>query len=321
MAMHGYGVWALVGSNVSQPLISTIAYFIARPHSIVPTWNRQDYEHVTGFSVKATLTTTVEAVGGSLDMIVMGRILSPAAIGLYNRSLTLSTQPGYNISMGLTRVFHPTIARAAERGREECCRCLISTERQLMSLVFPFCAGAAVAAPVIIPVVFGRQWTSAVPVYQVLCLVAALDASFHLPAIQLEILSLFRHKLVLQACFGLCFGLGILFLAPRGGLLAVAWYYAFLQAVRTLGLHTLSARSLGVSMVSLLRSWTPGLVCAAAVAAILTLARRPELHFAPTLPALNLGILVALSVATVALVYRLFFRSTVYTQWRALFQR
>jgi O-antigen/teichoic acid export membrane protein len=190
-----------------------------------------------------------------------------------------------------------------------------------MSLIFPFCAGAAVAAPVIIPVIFGRQWTSAVPVYQVLCLVAALDASFHLPSIQLEILGLFRHKLILQACFGLCFGLGILFLAPRGGLLAVTWYYAFLQAVRTFGLHMLSARSLGVSMVSLLQSWAPGLVCAAAVAAILALARRPELHFALALPAVNLGILVALSAATVALVYRLFFRSTVYSQWMALFQR
>jgi O-antigen/teichoic acid export membrane protein len=321
MAMHGYGVWALVGSNVSQPLISTVAYFIARPHPILPTWVRADYAHVIGFSAKASLTTTVEALGASMDMIVMGRILSPSAIGLYNRSLTLSTLPGYNISMGLSRVFHPTLARAAERSREECCRILMNTQRQLMSLIFPFCAGAAMAAPVIIPVIFGRQWASAVPVYQVLCLVAALDASHHLPALQLEILSLFRHKIILQGCFGFCFGLGILFFAPRGGIVAVAWFYAFLQAVRTLGMHALSARSLGVSVFSLLRRWTPGLVCAAAVAAVLALAQRPELHFAAAVPALNLGILVVLSAAAVALVYRLFYRSTVYRQWMALFER
>ena len=83
---------------------------------MLPTFKREDYEHITGFSGKASVTTSIEALGGSLDMIIMGRLLQPAALGMYNRSLTLSTQPGYNLSMGLTRVFHPTIARAAERG-------------------------------------------------------------------------------------------------------------------------------------------------------------------------------------------------------------
>ena len=321
MAMHGMGVWALVGSNVSQPFITMVAYFLARPHSIVPTTNRADYQHITGFSAKATITTTVEALGGSLDTLIMGRLLTPAAIGLYNRSLTLSTLPCFNFSMGLTRVFQPTLARAAERSREECLRIYLSAERQLMSLVFPFCAGAAVAAPVIIPVLFGRQWTPAVPVYQVLCLVAALDASFHLPAIQLEILSLFRHKFILQAAFALCFGVGTVLLAPRGGVVAVAWVYAVLQALRTIGLHTLSARSLRVGLLTLLESWTPGLLCAAAVAALLTLAQHPWMHLQHMQPALHLAVLVAISALTVAALYRTFYRHAVYEQWMALLRR
>jgi O-antigen/teichoic acid export membrane protein len=321
MAIYGFGVWALVGSNVSQPLIVAVAYFIARPHPVLPTSKRQDYACISGFSAKASITTSVEAVAGSLDMIVMGRIVSPGAIGLYNRSLTLSTQPGYNISMGLTRVFYPTIARAAERSREECLKILIKSERQLMSLVFPLCAGAATSAPTLIPILFGKQWATAVPVYQILCLVAALDASFHLPAIQLEAASLFRHKFILQACFGLCFGLGILTFAPKGGITAVAIVYAVLQAARTLGLHYLSARSLGVNLFSLISSWFPGIVCATAVTALLLPLQHKSAQVGLVADSVELGFLVLVSVAMLALVYRFLYRSTVYDQWMALFRR
>ncbi len=321
MAIRGYGVWALVGSNVSQPLIVAILYYIARPHSIAPTFKREDYRHIATFSGKASATTSVEALGGSLDMIIMGRLVSAASLGLYNRSLTLSTMPGYNVSQGLTRVFHPTIARAAERSLHDCLEILISSERQLMSLIFPFCAAAAVTAPVIIPTVFGSQWTSAVPIYRVLCLVAALDASFHLPSIQLEVLSQFRLRFYLQVLFGLCFGAGILFAAPRGGVIAVAWLYSALQALRTLALHHLSARSLGVNLLVLLKSWIPGLVCAAILALPLATIQR----FAPTLhgsgSAFLLAAMIALSIGIVALVYRTLYPNTVYRSWLFLFQK
>lgn len=321
LAMHGYGVWALVGSNVSQPLISAILYYAVRPHPVAPARHRSDYEHIAGFSIKATATTTVEALGGSMDTLIMGRLLTPASLGLYNRGLTLSTLPCFNLSMGLSRVFQPTIARASERGHKECLHIYISSERQLMSLVFPFCAGAAVAAPVIIPVLFGTQWTPAVPVYQVLCLVAALDASFHLPAIQLEILSLFRYKFLLQAAFAVSFGVGIVLVAPRGGIVAVAWVYAALQAMRTLGLHLLSARSLGVGLGTVLKSWIPGLLCSGAVAALLAAVQHLGEVLQVSLPAAQLAALIALAALTVAAVYRAFYREAVYEPWLALLRR
>lgn len=320
MAIHGLGVWAIAGSHVSQPVMAAVAYFIARPHSVLPTFNRIDYARITGFSAKATFTTTVEALAGSMDTVVLGRTVSPLALGLYNRSLTLSTQPGYNLSMGLTRVFFPTLARAAERSREECLRMLISSQRQLMSLIFPVCAGAAVAAPTIIPVVFGRQWGAAVPVFQVLCIVAALDASFHLPAIQLEVFALFRHKLLLQVCFGICFGLGTLLTAPSGGIFAVAIVYAFLQGLRTLGLHHLSARSLGVTAPFLMRSWIPGLVCAGTIAVSLEFVQQGLMTGSLSDFSLaRLVILVSLSAIILMFVYRFLYKTTVFDLWKGIF--
>jgi PST family polysaccharide transporter len=319
MAIHGYGVWALVGSNVSQPLIVAIAYFIARPHSILLSFTKQDYAHIASFSAKASLTTAIEAVGGSLDMTIMGHLVTPAAIGLYGRSLALSTQPCYQLSMGLTRVFIPSLARAVERSKQEAIEMLLRSERQLMSLVFPLCAAAAVAAPTIIPVIFGRQWVPAIPIYQVLCLVASLDSSFDLPAVQLEIANQFRHKVVLQTFFALALGLSILFLAPRGGVLAVAIAYAVLQGIRSLMFHHISARSLGVSPLLLLSSWTPGLVCAAVVAAVLGTMRRYVHPTTQTASVVNLVAVALVSVALLFFVYHRFYRDSVFVGWRVVF--
>jgi O-antigen/teichoic acid export membrane protein len=320
MAMHGFGVWALVGSNVSQPLIAAIAYFIARPHSLLPTFDRVNYEQIASFSGKATITSAIEAFGGTLDLSIMGRLVGAAPIGLYGRSLTLSTQPCYQASMGLTRVFTPSLARAAERSVREGIQMLVTSERQLMSLIFPMCAAAAVAAPTIIPVVFGKQWIAAIPVYRVLCLVAALDSSFDLPATQLEIANQFRYKMLLQGTFAVLFGVSIFLLAPRYGVLAVASAYAILQIIRSLIFHYLSAKSLSVSPWLLLSSWTPGLVCAGLVACVVGLLQRYGSMATPLDAVLKLGLILLLSLTTIVAVYRSLYRAAVFEPWRGVFQ-
>ncbi len=320
LAMKGYGVWALVASNVSQPLIVAIAYFVARPHPVVPTMKRVDYRHITIFGGKASVTTSVEALGTSLDTLIMGRLVTPTSLGIYNRSLTLSTQPSYNLSMGLTRVFHPTIARAAERSMAECRDILKNSERQIMAIIMPFCAGAAIASPTIVPVIFGKQWISAVPVYQVLCLVAALDATFHLPAIQLEVMNRFRHKFIIQTIFAIVFGAGIVIVAPCG-IVAVAILYATLQLLRSLGLHWLSARSLDCSIWSLLKVWFPGIICSAFVGATLYFAQ-DRLALVPHIqPAFRLIALMLLASVVAVAVYRIIYRDSVYEPWMLVLRR
>ncbi len=320
MAMHGFGVWALVGSNVSQPLLAAIGYFIARPHSVLPTFDRANYRQIASFSGKATVTSAIEAFGGTLDLSIMGRLVGAGAIGLYGRSLTLSTQPCYQASMGITRVFIPSLARAAERSVREGIQMLVTSERQLMSVIFPMCAAAAVAAPTIIPVVFGRQWTAAIPVYRVLCLVAALDSSFDLPATQLEIANQFRYKMLLQGAFAMLFGLCILLLAPRYGVLSVAGAYAVLQLARSLIFHYLSGESLSVSPLLLLSSWTPGLVCAGLVAAAVGLLQRYGSMATPFDAVSKLVEVMLLSLTITVAVYRSFYRTTVFEPWRNIFR-
>ncbi len=319
LAIKGFGVWALVASNVSQPLITAVAYFVAQPHSLLPTVQRASYAHITAFGTKATLTTALEAVGSSLDTILLGRLVSPSVLGIYNRSLTLSTAPIYNLSLGLSRVFYPTLARAAATMPAECKRLLRASEVQLLAILTPCCVGAAVAAPTIIPVVFGKQWTSAIPLYQALCAVAAFDVTPQLPCIQLEVLGLFRHKFITQTLFALSLGITVL-LTAHLGITKVALSIAGLQLLRSLSLHHISARSLHTSLWSLVSTWVPGLLCSVIVGAGLYFLQSALLRSAGLTPGLRLGLLVLFATLVAILLYRVFYRESVYDPWVSLFR-
>ena len=320
LAVRGYGVWALVASNVSQPCIVAIASFLARPHSVAPTLRREDYAHITAFGGKATVITAVEAVGASLDTILLGRLVTPSALGIYNRSLTLSTLPIYNLAQGLARVFYPALARAASTTPGECRRMLEASERELLAVLLPTCMGAAVAAPTIIPVIFGRQWSAAVPLYQALCAVAAFDVAPLLPCIQLEVLALFRRKFLIQTAFAAALALVVL-LTARFGVVTVAASLAALQCVRALALHRISAQSLGSSSWSLLRTWLPGLWCSLGIGGALLLLQAVLPQHPGRGAALRLVLLVLAAAALAVLFYRLFYRQSIYAPWMRVFRR
>ena len=170
------------------------------------------------------------------------------------------------------------------------------------------------------PRVFGKQWVAAIPVYRVLCLVAALDSSFDLPATQLEIANQFRYKMLLQGGFAVLFGISIFLLAPRYGVLAVAGAYAFLQVIRSLMFHYLSAKSLSVSPLLLLSSWVPGLVCAGLVAGVVGPLQRYGSMATPLDAVLKLGLIMLLSLTTIVAVYRSLYRAAVFEPWRGIFR-
>jgi len=197
---------------------------------------------------------------------------------------------------------------------------LQTTELQLMAIIIPTCVGAAIAARTIVPAVFGRQWAGAIPVYQALCIVAALDATFHLPGIQLEVLSLFRRKTYIQVSFVLSWVLTILMTA-RYGITVVALARVALEVIRTLFIHALSARSLHASLWSLVRTWLPGIGCSAVVGAVIYVLQTSFAHAHGVRLGLQLLLLVLAGLLTAVLTYRVVYRSSVYDPWIRLFHQ
>jgi len=261
IAIKGYGAWAIIISAVSQALIATTFYFLACPHSVLPTFNRENYRHIVAFGGKATATTIMEGLGGSVDTLLLGKFSTAFNVGLYNRSYLLIQLPVINFSNGLTQVMFRKFAIASAEGSVDAFDLLARSQRVFLAVIFPLCAGAAAAASCIVLSLYGPVWTAAIPIYTILCCSAAADATGHLPAYQMEALGRFRHKMLVVFSYLVCAVAGIVLLIPHG-LVAVCIALGVLQLIRSFGLSFYCAQYMKHSVGSILITWIPGLTAA-----------------------------------------------------------
>jgi O-antigen/teichoic acid export membrane protein len=311
MAIKGYGAWAIVASTVTQTLITAVLYYAASPHALLPTLRLSDYEHIVRFGGKATATSIVEGLGSSMDILTLGKFSSAFNVGLYSRSSLLIGLPVQNLSNGLTQVLFSRFSRASEQGSEDAFDLLARSQRVFLAIVFPLCAGAAGAAYCIVLTLYGAKWTSAIPVFAILCAAAAVDASHNLPAVQMEALGRFRHKMIVQVLYMICIAAGILLSLPHG-LVMVGVTLTGLQLCRSLGLQYYTGKYLNRSFTDMMASWVPGLTAAIPVGvSIAFVAGLLRMHHGmPTVLQLIVCILTGLGVSS--MVYATLFRRSVF---------
>ena len=117
---------------------------------------------LTGTSILAWLTREG-------DDALVGAVLGSASLGLYRAAYQFGRSPQTEITGVINTVAFPAFsnvqsdARALQEGYRR-------TLQLVGALAFPASVGAALVAPVFVPVVLGSQWVEMVPVMQVLSL-------------------------------------------------------------------------------------------------------------------------------------------------------
>ena len=166
MAAAGSGYWALVGSQVALAVVGTALTVQARPHRFGrPRWSVVG--RAAAFSNRILVGRASWYVYSNADFFIAGRMLGSAALGTYAFGWQL-------ISVALDRVatlvnaVTPAFFAALQTSAAGTQRMLLGVTEVLTLVVFPATAGVALVAPDLIPLVFGEQWTPAVPVVQLL---------------------------------------------------------------------------------------------------------------------------------------------------------
>jgi O-antigen/teichoic acid export membrane protein len=104
--------------------------------------------------------------------LVIGRMEGPAALGIFNMAYEISNLPTSEIVMPINRAVLPGYARWAG-DVEKLRRGLLQVTAVVALFAVPAAAGVAVLASLIVPVMLGGRWVSAVPVIQWLAIFGA----------------------------------------------------------------------------------------------------------------------------------------------------
>jgi PST family polysaccharide transporter len=165
-ALMNWGVYALLVHSVSSGVLTFGANYFHRP--IHPAKVRMSsLRKIASYSLYQFLFGFINYFSRNLDKLLIGKFLSPAALGYYEKSYRLMLLPVGNLTHVLTPAIQPFFSEFQDDKQR-----IYNSYLKIVSLLaltgFPLSVFLHFAAPQLILLVFGDQWDASIPIFQIL---------------------------------------------------------------------------------------------------------------------------------------------------------
>lgn len=299
MAYAGYGIWALVGQQIANRLVSTgILLFLVewKPSS---SFSLLRLKELFSFGWKLLVSSLLNTLTYNVRSLIIGRFYDPATLGFFDRGMSF---PGFiitNLNGSIQAVLLPAMASVQEdtdRVRSMMRRSIVTSS----FVVFPMMAGLAVLAEPLVRVLLTDKWLPAVPFMQFACLSFGLWP-IHTANLQ-ALNALGRSDIFLKLeVVKMVVGLGVLTISIPFGIYAIALGGVVNGLISTVINASPNRKILAYGYLDQLKDVLPSLLLSLLMAGIVSLVRWTGRS---SLEQLILGILVG-SIAYVVLAARL----------------
>ena len=176
LALRGHGAWSLVlGSLVGVTVYNLGLFLLALRHWPVRfVFQPNTIKAHLRFGAYQLANINVGFLTGNMDSVLVGRLIGAEALGVYSLALRITQTSRRYINPVIAKVAFPVFAKQKGDARKMA-DTLLSLQRSLAHMNVPLIVGLFVVSPLLIPLVYGENWSSAVPLLKVLCVVALLQ--------------------------------------------------------------------------------------------------------------------------------------------------
>jgi O-antigen/teichoic acid export membrane protein len=267
LALLGAGVWSLVAATVTSTAIQAVWQYAILRHPLRPVRHWRPYQAVCGYGARLSVAHVLDYLGSTLDTFTVARIATTAVVGQYSRAYYLVFQPlGNYMSAALNRVAFATLSRIQE-DLERLRGGYLSIMSLGALLVFPICAGMAVAAPELVNVVLGPQWGPSVGLVPWFALAGGCHVASQLSQSLAEARAELNRSVAVQVAYLLGLAVLILLVLPfrARGVWVIAAAVAVAELLRYLCYLILARRVLGLRRAQILQAHFPAAFASAGV--------------------------------------------------------
>ncbi|NMM05474.1 MAG: lipopolysaccharide biosynthesis protein [Polaromonas sp.] len=261
MALLGWGITSLVASWLVQATVVLVASYWLKPHALRPLFWYPDAVSSVGTGRAVFFTNIVNWLLNNLDRVLVGRLLSAEALGLYNMAYNLATLP----NTLLVGALQPAFMAAGARLQNEVQR-LGRVYFQMLATIFvlglPAFVFLALISSDLVRLLYGPQWREAGGVLSILFLAMPAYVVWGLSTPILWNTGRRHYEYALQLPL---VGLGVMgfyFFAGQG-IQAAATVAALLLVVRAIVISTAAFRALGLHGSTVLQHVARGLMLSA----------------------------------------------------------
>jgi len=263
LALGGGGYWALLAGSLVTPVCTVPALYLLTRFRPCIRFSRSVCSRMLDFGSGVFLARCLGFLIVDLDYFVFGRYLSKEQFGFYYFAFTKSRMPLHIIEPGL---HGPLMAAFVHVGDDDLRlrRAIARVGRMYFSLLAPVGLLLAFVADPVIPAIFGRTWTPAVPIIRLFCLQFAISSAGGFAGVVLTALGSSWTLVKIRAArlLATIVGLSIAVLTKQD-LFGCAVVVVTLQAPTSLIALLHLCRRAGFSWLETARIFTPTVLCLA----------------------------------------------------------
>lgn len=184
MALKGFGIWALVGQQISRQLLNTAFLWIYAQWYPKIQFSIESFKELFGFGWKLLVSGLINTIWDQSYQIIIGKFYTPQTLGQYTRANQFSSIFSSNITSVVQRVTYPVLS-SIQNEKERLVKGYRRVIKTTMFVAFTCMLGLAGIAEPMVKVLVGEQWLPCVPLLQIICFNMML---YPLHAINLNIL-------------------------------------------------------------------------------------------------------------------------------------
>jgi O-antigen/teichoic acid export membrane protein len=163
LAALGFGYWSLIIQNVSIPIFTGIAVYIAMPWRPGRPGHIGELRSMLRFGGTITLNSFVVYIAYNMEKILLGRYWGATQLGIYGRAYQLANLPVQQLINTVHGVAFAALSRIQDDA-ERLQRAFLKSLSLIASVTIPVVIGSALFADEAVAVVLGPKWTGVSPV-------------------------------------------------------------------------------------------------------------------------------------------------------------
>lgn len=198
MAALGFGYLSMAWGGVAGVLVTVLLIVRYRPDQLSYVPSFVEWRRVFSFGSFASGSRVLREIGDGAPDLVMGRVLTMEAVGLFGRAMSLVRLFETGLLKAVMPIVLPHLA-AQKRAQRSVAMAYVRTVTLVTGISWPFYGFLAIMAYPVIRVLFGDQWDAAVPVAQVLCIYGAIASTYYFADQMLIAMGAVRKTLVANA--------------------------------------------------------------------------------------------------------------------------
>lgn len=169
MANAGFGVWALVGQQLTSQLMVTVIlwYTVAWRPKLVFSFER--LKGLFSYGWKLLCSGLIDTIYNNVYSLVIGKVYNSQMLGYFNRGDQFPNLIVTNINGSIQSVMLPTLSA----NQDDRVRVKAMVRRSIVTssfVIFPLMAGLAVVAEPLVKIVLTDKWLPCVPFLQLMCI-------------------------------------------------------------------------------------------------------------------------------------------------------